>query len=241
MAPACPLDAGSGRRREVTASGAGGNALAVLRPGAGLSPPVGLRNTPLWNTADVPRAMNRPTAFVCMLRAVNVGRTTIKMDRLRALFADMGYTDVSTYIQSGNVLFTSTAGRSADHAAAIERRIAEDIGVSVSALIRSGPELARVVTANPFVAEGADPAELHVTFLPEAPEPAVVSALEVPDVAPEEFRIVGREVYLHLPGGYGTTKLSNAFWERRLRTAATTRNWRTVTTLYQRAEGDARA
>jgi len=195
----------------------------------------------LWNTAAVPRGTKRPTTYVCMLRAVNVGGTTIKMDRLRALFAELGYTNVSTYIQSGNVLFTTTAGRSVDHAAAIETRIAEEIGVSVSAVLRSGPQLAQVVSANPFVAQGADPAKLHVTFLAEAPKPAHVSALEVPDVAPEDFRIVGQEVYLHLPGGYGTTKLSNAFWERRLRMAATTRNWRTVTTLHERAEQDTRA
>ena len=176
-----------------------------------------------------------------MLRAVNVGGTTIKMDRLRALFAELGYTNVSTYIQSGNVLFTTTAGGSVDHAAAIERRVAEEIGVSVSALLRSGAQLAQVVSANPFVAQGADPAKLHVTFLAAAPEQAQVSAVEVPDVAPDAFRIVGQEVYLHLPGGYGTTKLSNTFWERRLRMAATTRNWRTVTTLHERAEHDARA
>jgi len=171
-----------------------------------------------------------------MLRAVNVGGTTIKMERLRALFIDLGHTNVSTYIQSGNVVFTTASGGSPDLAAAIERRITGDLGISVNAVLRSRPELAKVVGSNPFVPQGADTAQLHVTFLAATPTHTRADTLEVSGVAPDEFRIAGREVYLHCPGGYGTTKLTNAFWERRLRVGATTRNWRTVTKLLELAE-----
>jgi len=183
----------------------------------------------------VPRGTDRPTTYVCMLRAVNVGGTTIKMERLRELFVGLGYSNVSTYIQSGNVLFT-TPGRPADVGGTIEQRIAEELGISVNAVLRSGPQLAQVVSANPFIPLGADTAKLHVTFLAGTPQTGA-STIEVPNVAPDDFRIIGQEVYLHCPGGYGTTKLTNAFWERRLRIGATTRNWRTVTKLLDLSGG----
>jgi uncharacterized protein (DUF1697 family) len=183
----------------------------------------------------VPRGTDRPTTYVCMLRAVNVGGTTIKMERLRELFVGLGYSSVSTYIQSGNVIFT-TPGRPADVGAAIEQRITEELGISVNAVLRSGPQLAQVVSVNPFIPLGADTAKLHVTFLAGRP-PTGATDIELPNVAPDDFRIIGEEVYLHCPGGYGTTKLTNAFWERRLRIGATTRNWRTVTKLLELSGG----
>jgi len=176
-----------------------------------------------------------------MLRAVNVGGTTIKMNRLRRLFGDMGHTDVSTYIQSGNVLFTAAAAGSADLVGAIEERIASEFGISVNAVLRSAQQLSQVVRTNPFLPLGADPAKLHVTFLASTPADSREREMAVPDVAPDDFRIIGQEVYLHCPGGYGSTKLNNAFWERRLRTGATTRNWRTVTKLLELAEGSGHA
>jgi uncharacterized protein (DUF1697 family) len=184
----------------------------------------------------VPRRTDRPTTYVCMLRAVNVGGTTVKMDRLRELFAGLGYSSVSTYIQSGNVLFT-TPGRPADLGRAIEQRITEELGISLNAVLRSRAQLAQVVGANPFIPLGADTAKLHVTFLAGPPQ-TDASTTQLPNVAPDEFRIIGQEVYVHCPGGYGTTKLTNAFWERRLRIGATTRNWRTVNKLLELAERD---
>ncbi len=102
-------------------------------------------------------------------------------------------------------------------------------------MIRTKAELAKVIAANPFA--GVDLAKVHVTFLANKPEAALVRALADHESPPDEFRVAGREVYLHCPGGYGNTKLNNSFWERRLKVGATTRNWNTVTKLLELASG----
>lgn len=173
-------------------------------------------------------------AYVAMLRGVNVGaRNTIKMKDLEALVAGLGHTNVATYIQSGNVVFDSRSKSASALAAGIARAIREEIGLDVGVLLRSQAELAELVPANPFLRAGADLTKLHVTFLDGKPDAAAVRALAGFDAAPDEFRARGREIYLHCPAGYGQTKLNNGFWERKLRVGATTRKWKTVTTLLE--------
>jgi uncharacterized protein (DUF1697 family) len=173
--------------------------------------------------------------YVAMLRGINVsGRNKIKMSDLHALFEGLGHTAVTTYIQSGNVVFTSPA-RAASLATDIEQRIARDFGFDVPVVLRTKSELSKVIAANPFAK--ADLAKVHVTFLAKQPDAALVRALRDHESPPDEFRIVGREVYLHCPAGYGNTKLNNTFWERKLRVGATTRNWNTVTKLLDLAAG----
>jgi uncharacterized protein (DUF1697 family) len=174
--------------------------------------------------------------YIALLRGINVGgNKKIAMKDLQALVAGLGHAGVSTYIQSGNVLLRS-AGAPEDVGRGIEEAIARELGLEVKVLIRSQDELAQVIEANPFL-PGADPAHLHVTFLAGAPEPAALETLAVPKNPSEEYRIIGREVYLHFPEGYGRSKLSNMLWERKLRVAATTRNWNTVMTLLRLAGG----
>ena len=171
-----------------------------------------------------------------MVRGINVGgRAKVKMDDLRAVFSALGHADVTTYIQSGNVVFTTSARSSPKVAEAIENRIRQDVGLAVSVLLRTGPELGTVIAANPFLQRGADPAKLHVTFLVDTPDPERLGRVEVPDSGPDEFTIVGREIYVHCPQGYGRTKLNNTLWERRLGVPATTRNWNTVVKLHELA------
>jgi uncharacterized protein (DUF1697 family) len=172
-----------------------------------------------------------------MLRAVNVGGRKLKMEDLRALFVGLGHSEVRTYVQSGNVVFTSSVRSPARLARAVEDRIERDLDLDVTVLVRTGRELADVVRSNPFVKAVTDLATLHVTFLSGTPPAARLSDIEPAAWAPDEFRVAGREVYLHCPGGYGRTKLNNAFWERRLDLAGTTRKWRTVTTLCEMAGG----
>jgi uncharacterized protein (DUF1697 family) len=88
-----------------------------------------------------------------------------------------------------------------------------------------------VLGGNPFVKGKKDPTKLHVTFLAENPARAKVSKLDPERAEPDEFRVVGRQVYLHCPNGYGRSKLTNAYFEKQLGVPATTRNWRTVTKL----------
>ncbi len=105
------------------------------------------------------------------------------------------------------------------------------LGVSTKVLLRTGDELAGVLAGNPFLAGEPDPATLHVTFLAETPDAGRAGQLQAPAGESADFRIAGRQVYLHCPDGYGRTKLTNSFFESRLAVVATTRNWRTVTAL----------
>jgi uncharacterized protein (DUF1697 family) len=156
------------------------------------------------------------------------------MADLRALFTTLGYGDVRTYLQSGNVVFAA-----AEPAAAIVRRVenalAHELGVPASVVVRTRTELRRVVDANPFADRERDPKKLLVTFLAETPSRAAVRGLDPTEHAPDEFAVVRREVYLHCPNGYGRTKLSNAYFERKLGVVGTNRNWRTVIALAELA------
>jgi uncharacterized protein (DUF1697 family) len=173
---------------------------------------------------------------VAMLRGVNVGaRNKIKMTELAALFAGLGHTNVVTYIQSGNVVFNSRSKSSAAIVRGIEERIGQELGLDVKVLLRTHDELAAAVRSNPFLRSGADVSKLHVSFLAEKPAAAVVRAIAGSDFAPDEFRVVGREVYVYCPGGYGNTKINNGFFEKRLKATATTRNWNSVNKLLELA------
>jgi uncharacterized protein (DUF1697 family) len=178
--------------------------------------------------------VTRLRTYVALLRGVNVGKTTLAMADLRALVDGLGYEDVTTYVQSGNVVFRSSA-TAAEVTEAVERRLRSDHDLSVKVLVRTSGQLAKVVDGNPFLADGRDPAKLHVTFLTETPDRARVRELDPTFGEPDEFRIVREVVYLHCPNGYGRTKLNNAFLERKLGVAATTRNWKTVTKLAELA------
>jgi uncharacterized protein (DUF1697 family) len=156
------------------------------------------------------------------------------MEDLRELFRALGSEDVRTYVQSGNVVFRSRAP-SSDLTSAIQDRMREALDLDVTLLLRTKAELARVVRGNPFLPSGIEPAKLHVTFLSRAPDAARLHDLGEKRFEPEQFAGIGREIYLHCPNGYGRTKLGNTFLERQLSVAATTRNWRTVTTLLELA------
>ena len=178
--------------------------------------------------------------YVALLRAINVGsRNKIAMPALRAVFEALGHSDVTTYVQSGNVVFKATATTGAKDqaavAAGIEHAITEEFGHDVRVLLRTRADLARVTKAHPFATDGADSKFLHVTFLSGAPNKASVRAIDADAFGSDRFAVAGREVYLLCPGGYGNSKLNNAFWERKLRLVATTRNWNTVTKLRELA------
>jgi len=171
-----------------------------------------------------------------MLRGINVGgKAMLKMEVLRSIVSSLGHSDVSTYIQSGNVVFTSQKGTAATIATGIENRIKKDLGMQVTVIVRSAEELAKVMRKNPFL-PGADPATLYVIFLATAPEAAALTRLDPKLVAPDEFRVARQEIYARYPNGYGRSKMTNTFFENRLRLRGTARNWNTVTQLLDLAK-----
>jgi uncharacterized protein (DUF1697 family) len=174
--------------------------------------------------------------YVALLRSVNIGGYgRMAMNDLRGTFGSLGYDDVVTYIQSGNVLF-STSSRSEDAIVeAIENRIAHDFGDSPAVLLRTVTDLRHIGSKSPFAKKGADPARHHVTFLDEAPSKAALQALQLPPSGKDELVVDGREVYVNTPDGYAGTKYTGTFIERRLGVVSTTRNWNTVTKLCELA------
>jgi uncharacterized protein (DUF1697 family) len=161
----------------------------------------------------------------------------MKMADLRGLVEALGHRDVETYLQSGNVVFSARSGTPAAIGAAMERRIAKDLGLDVIVLVRTKTELAKIAADNPLAKRRVDIAHLYVTFLGERPAAAMVSALDPKRFLPDTFAVARREVYLCCPNGYGRTKLNNAFFERALATDATTRNWKTINALLGMAGG----
>lgn len=175
-----------------------------------------------------------------MLRGINVGGKTMKMEKLRASFDALGFKDVRTYIQSGNVLFETAAKNPAGMIHRIEEKILSDSGLEVQVFVRTVAELADVVKRNPFPRDRAiEVTKLHVTFLQQDAPASAATALESLAIGAERFHVSGREIYLYCPNSYGTSKLANPFIERKLRVGATTRNWKSVNTLLAMcAEGE---
>jgi len=175
--------------------------------------------------------------YVALLRSVNVaGHGRLAMDELRASFDALGYADVTTYIQTGNVLFSTGSRSESALAAAIEQRLAEDFGDSPAVLLRSVADLRRVGTSSPYAKAGADKARHHVTFLATVPSKAALDALRLPPSGRDELVVDGKEIYVHTPDGYADTKYTGTFLERRLGVVSTTRNWNTVTKLCELAD-----
>jgi uncharacterized protein (DUF1697 family) len=174
--------------------------------------------------------------YVALLRSVNVaGHGRIAMNDLRASFATLGFGDVLTYIQTGNVLFTAASKSEKALAAAIEQQLADDFGDSPAVILRTTPDLLRIGRASPYAKAGANPASHHVTFLRDAPSEEVVASLELPSSGKDALHLDGREVFVSTPDGYAGTKYTGTFLERRLGVVSTTRNWNTVTKLCELA------
>ena len=172
--------------------------------------------------------------YISMLRGINVGgQKSIKMAGLKSLYESVGFTGVTTYIQSGNVVFRSRSKNAKTVGAEIAKAIHHSYGFTVTVIIRKPEELEKTIKKSPYAGRrGIDETRLHVTFLDAKPAPALVGAL-VPLAAKskDEYTVIGMEIYLHCPNGYGTSLLSNTFFEKHLKVAATTRNWNTVKTL----------
>jgi uncharacterized protein (DUF1697 family) len=168
--------------------------------------------------------------YAAMLRGINLGsHKRISMADLRRLFEELGARNVQTYVVSGNVVFESPPGSRAELARKIRDRIQADLGHDVTIVLRTAAEMAEVAATKPFGSD--DDEHLYVTFLEEKPEASRVKVLDGAPFAPDAFEIRGTEAYLHFPNGYGRSKLSNEWFERKLGVSATSRNWRTVTAL----------
>ena len=174
--------------------------------------------------------------YVALLRGINVGgKNRLSMKDLVAIFAEAGCDDVQTYIQSGNVVFRAAEAHASRIPARITTAISGRLGFRAPVVMRTAGELRTIARGNPFLRAGADPDALHVMFLSDRPPPRKVAALDPKRSPPDEFEVRGREIYLRCPNGVARTKLTNAYFDTKLSTTSTMRNWRTVLKLVELA------
>ncbi len=183
----------------------------------------------------MPKADN---TYISLLRAVNVsGQNKIPMQELKSLYESLGLQQVTTYIQSGNVVFRGATVNPKKLAQQITQAIKQHFGYPIDVLLWTQAEFAAIVNNNPFSKRtGIDPARLHTIFLKHEPAQDLIEKLPTTTPNQEEFFVTNDAVYLHYANGTGKSKLHNNFFEKALQTTATTRNWNTVNKLLQLAE-----
>ena len=175
-------------------------------------------------------------SHVALLRGVNLGKRRLPMKELARIFEEAGAAGVRTYIQSGNVVYRASAARARRVPALVETAIAERFGFDAPVVTRTAAEMAAIVRANPYAREAAaDPKSVHVGFLRDEPAASAVAALDPDRSPPDTFVVDGREIYFHFPNGLAKSKLTNPWFDSRLDTVSTMRNWRTVITLEEMA------
>jgi uncharacterized protein (DUF1697 family) len=176
--------------------------------------------------------------IICMLRGVNVGgRNMIKMDALKALCVSLKLKDPQTYLQSGNVIFSSQEKDLAKLAKRLQDAIEKNLAFRPGVVLRTLAELREIIARNPFAKRsGIEPGKLLVNFLASDPgKDAREKALAI-KMGPEELHLIGREAYIYFPNGQGRSKFPWAAIERALGTSATGRNWNSVTKMLEMAE-----
>ena len=175
--------------------------------------------------------------YISILRGINVsGSKMIKMDALRKMYDDMGFKNVQTYIQSGNVVFQSKKTLAAILEKKISKEIFDRTNFEVPVLVKELDELKNVLNSNPFLDKRKEDINfLHVTFLSDTPQKENIEKIKG-EYSPDEFIISDKNIFLFCPNGYGKTKLHNNFFENKLKLQATTRNWKTITELVNIAE-----
>jgi uncharacterized protein (DUF1697 family) len=173
--------------------------------------------------------------YVSMLRGINVGgNKLIKMEKLRQSFEALGFEQVKTFIQSGNVVFKAKTTSPAKLSKTIQDRILADFGFSVPVVSRTADEVRKTIESNPFLKErGIDLKKLHLMFLSGTPRAEAVDRLKQLPIAPDRFECSGKEIYLYLPNGVAESKLMKAPLDRLLAVVTTVRNWKTANSLHR--------
>lgn len=166
--------------------------------------------------------------FVLLLRGINVGgHRRVPMADLRRVLINLDLSDVQTYIQSGNAVFSSDRGE-AELSPLIVTALNTEFGFPIALTLRSAAEWQAMSSPYPVGKQ------THVAFLSHTPEPERVAALQCQDFAPDLWTLSGRDLHLHYSGGTQPARLTHALLERRLGVSATVRNWQTVEALTAR-------
>ena len=175
--------------------------------------------------------------YIALLRGINVnGQKMMSMEKLRTLLEDLGFTGVTTYIQSGNAIFQAGKVPHFTLEKKIQASILDVFGFSVPVMVKTKEEWKEIVGKNPFLGRGnIDESKLHVTFLSDVLNQSVIDEILAGEYGNDKCIFSGKTVYLFCPNGYGKTKLSNTFFEKKTSLIATTRNWKTILKLLELA------
>ncbi len=176
------------------------------------------------------------TNYISILRGINVGgHKSIEMSDLRLAFNQLGFSNTRSYIQSGNLIFQYNEVDNQVLEKIISNKILTTFGHEVAVKVLKTDELIICIENNPFVKDlNKNPAFLHLTFLATVPQKESLEQLLSIQSFPDELHYYKQVIYLYCPNGYGNTKFTNNFIENRLKTTATTRNWKTMNELLKR-------
>jgi uncharacterized protein (DUF1697 family) len=166
-----------------------------------------------------------------LLRGINVGgNNKIAMSDLKSLLGALGYSDITTLLNSGNAVVT-TSDEPDQAERQVSKAISEQLGLKIETMARTHDELAAVVAANPLATVATNPSHYAVAFLRSAPPAGALNGVDPAIYAPECWKLIGRELFIWYANGQARTKLGAAFFEKQLEVAATARNWNTVEKL----------
>ena len=177
--------------------------------------------------------------YAAFVRGINVGgKNLLPMKELAKLFEAAGCSGVRTYIQSGNVVFSASDAAARGLGPEISIRIEKKFGLRVPVVVRSLKEMKKVAASHPHVKKGVDHKWVHVCFLLDKPDVNSIASLDPARSPGDEYVVIGSEIYMHLPNGAGNSKLTNAYFDSKLKTVSTARNWNTVCTVLAMMEED---
>lgn len=170
---------------------------------------------------------------IALLRGINVsGQKKVPMKELTTLFEGLGFRNVKTYIQSGNVVFDHASAKPPALSSSIEKQIMKTFGFDVPVMTLSPEELVKAVKESPFAkVKNPEMEKIYFIFTDSKPDAARVKELEKVKFENENFSVIGNVIHLWVGNGYGNAKLNNNYFENKLKLKATTRNWKTVQEL----------
>lgn len=176
--------------------------------------------------------------FIALLRGINVsGQKIIKMATLKEQLISWGFESADTYIQSGNLLIKSSKFNKGQVKSIIENGIRKEYGFDVPTLVLKSADLNRIIEEQPFPKEYTfDPKKYYLTFLGETPDKKMVEEVNNMSFPSEEFKFGEGVIYFYSPNPYGQSKMSNSFFEKKLKVFTTSRNWRTSNILLEKAQ-----
>ncbi len=170
--------------------------------------------------------------YVALLRGVNVsGKNKIQMKEFVDYLKDLKFDSIRYYIQSGNILFRFEDINEEILEREIVGLIKEKYGYDIKTLVIRKSDLQFIIDNNPF--KDIDAKNLHISILKQLPDLTLLSKIDSIDYNPDEYRIIENYIYLNCPDGYGKTKLTNNYFESKLKVDATTRNWNTIMKLFE--------